>query len=229
MAVSAGTRLGPYEMLAPLGVGAMGEVWKVRDTRLDRTVAIKVSAAGFSEPLQRQARSVAALNHPHICRLSDELLALDVLHHQIVLALQYAIQVAEALEAAHEKSIIHGNLKPVEFVVTKSGVKVVDFGLAKIRVPAEAAAAGGAQTLGIAMENTNPGAIQYMAPEQLEAKECEARSDIFANLTSAIMSREPPSVSGRAPATLDHIIRRCLTKIRTTVGRRQGIWCWRCA
>ncbi len=243
MQLSAGTRLGPYEILAPLGAGGMGEVWKARDTRLDRTVAIKVSAAQFSERFEREARAVAALNHPHICQLYDvgpNYLVMEYIEGKPLAgplpldqALQYAIQIAEALDAAHQKSIIHRDLKPANIMVTKAGVKLLDFGLAKMSAPKEAAAAGATETIALTKENTILGTMQYMAPEQLEGREADARADIFAfgavlyemltgrkafegssqaSLIAAIMSREPPSVSGLAPAALDHIIRRCLAK-----------------
>lgn len=243
MPLSAGTRLGPYEILAPLGAGGMGEVWKARDTRLERTVAIKVSAAEFSERFEREARAVAALNHTHICQLYDVGPNYLVMEHiegkplagpmALDQALQYAIQIAEALDAAHQKGIVHRDLKPANIMVTKAGVKLLDFGLAKMSASAEPGAAGLTQTIALTKENTILGTLQYMAPEQLEAREADARADIFAfgtvlyemltgrkafeggsqaSLISAIMTREPPSVSGLAPAALDHIIRRCLAK-----------------
>ena len=183
MSLSVGDKLGPYEILAPIGAGGMGEVWKARDTRLDRTVAIKVSAAEFSERFDREAQAVAALNHPHICQLYDvgpNYLVMEYIEGKQLagplpldrtLDSTNAIQIAEALEAAHQKGIVHRDLKPANIMVTKAGVKVVDFGLAKMNVSAEAAAAGATQTMGITKENTILGTMQYMAPEQLEAKE----------------------------------------------------------
>jgi len=243
MPLSAGTRLGPYEILSPLGAGGMGEVWKARDTRLDRTVAVKVSGAEFSERFDREARAVAALNHTNICQLYDVGPNYLVMEHiegkplagplPLDQALQFAIQIAEALDAAHQKGIVHRDLKPANIMVTKAGVKLLDFGLAKMSASAEAGAAGATQTIALTRENTILGTLQYMAPEQLEAREADARADIFAfgtvlyemltgrkaleggsqaSLISAIMTREPPSVSGLAPAALDHIIRRCLAK-----------------
>src|SRR5262245_45760157 len=142
MSLSAETRLGPYEILLPIGAGGMGEVYKARDTRLDRTVAIKISAAQFSERFEREARAVAALNHPNICTLHDvgpnylvmEYIEGPTLAGPIPLAeaLPIARQIAEALEAAHEKGIIHRDLKPANIKLTPDGkVKVLDFGLAK--------------------------------------------------------------------------------------------------
>jgi len=236
-------KFGPYTLISPLGKGGMGEVWKARDTRLDRTVAIKFAQAAFTDRFEREARAVAALNHPHICQLYDvgpNYLVMEYIEGKQLAgplpldqALQYAIQIAEALDAAHQKGIVHRDLKPANILVMKSGVKLLDFGLAKMSISAEAAASGETQTMGITKENTILGTMQYMAPEQLEAKDADARSDIFAfgavlyemltgrkafegssqaSLISAIMSREPPSVSDVAPASLDHIMRRCLAK-----------------
>src|SRR6266536_3175184 len=142
MPLSAGTRLGPYEILSPIGAGGMGEVYKARDTRLDRIVAIKTSNQQFSERFEREARAVAALNHPNICTLHDvgpnylvmEYIEGPTLAGPIPLteALPIARQIAEALEAAHEKGIIHRDLKPANIKLTADGkVKVLDFGLAK--------------------------------------------------------------------------------------------------
>src|SRR5690349_22031302 len=142
MALSAGTRLGPYEIVAPIGAGGMGEVYKARDTRLDRLVAIKVSRDQFSERFEREARSVAALNHPNICTLHDvgpnylvmEFVEGEMLSGPLPLetAIGYARQMAEAIEAAHDKGIVHRDLKPANIKIKPDGaVKVLDFGLAK--------------------------------------------------------------------------------------------------
>lgn len=247
MPLSAGTRLGPYEILAPIGAGGMGEVYKGRDTRLDRVVALKVSTEQFSERFEREARAVAALNDPHICQLYDvgpDYLVMEYIEGKALAgplpldqALDYAIQIAEALDSAHQKGIVHRDLKPSNILVTKSGVKLLDFGLAKIAASADAAASGETQAMSLTRENTILGTLQYMAPEQLEGREADARADIFAfgavlyeiltgkkafeggSLISAIMTREPPSVSGVAPAALDHVLRCSLA--RDPAGRWQ--------
>src|SRR6266513_4651679 len=142
MPFSVGDQLGPYEILAPIGAGGMGEVYKARDTRLDRVVAIKVSREQFSERFEREARAVAALNHPHICQLYDvgpNYLVMEYIEGPTLAgplplaeALPIARQIAEALEAVHEKGIIHRDLKPANIKLTADGkVKVLDFGLAK--------------------------------------------------------------------------------------------------
>ena len=142
MPLSAGDKLGPYEILAPIGAGGMGEVYKARDTRLDRIVAIKVSKTEFSERFEREARAVAALNHPNICQLYDvgpnylvmEYIEGTPLKGPLPLdqALKYAAQICDALDAAHKKGITHRDLKPANILVTKAGIKLLDFGLAKI-------------------------------------------------------------------------------------------------
>ena len=151
MSLDRGVRLGPYEILEPLGAGGMGEVYKARDTRLDREVAIKISAARFTERFEREARAVAALNHPHVCTLYDvgpDYLVMEFVDGptlagciesgalQMEETLRIARQIAEALEAAHEKGIIHRDLKPANVKLTGAGqVKVLDFGLAKALEP----------------------------------------------------------------------------------------------
>src|SRR5712692_7029852 len=132
MSLSIGTRLGPYEIVAVIGAGGMGEVYKARDTRLDRTVAVKVCAEQFSERFEREARAVAALNHPNICTLHDVGPNYLVMEYIEGPALAGPIALAEALEAAHEKGIVHRDLKPANIKLTADGkVKVLDFGLAK--------------------------------------------------------------------------------------------------
>src|SRR5438876_8806255 len=142
MPLSPGDKLGPYEILAPIGAGGMGEVYKARDTRLDRIVAIKVSKTEFSERFEREARAVAAVNHPHICQLYDvgsDYLVMEYVEGAplkgplpLEQVLKYAVQICDALDAAHKKNITHRDLKPTNILITKKGIKLLDFGLAKV-------------------------------------------------------------------------------------------------
>ena len=139
-----GTRLGPYEIIAKIGEGGMGAVYKARDTRLDRTVAIKRSAEAFNERFEREAQAIAALNHPNICTLFDvgpDYLVMELVDGKplsgplpVDEAIRYAIQIASALDAAHRRGITHRDLKPANILVTKAGVKLLDFGLAKLEI-----------------------------------------------------------------------------------------------
>ena len=191
MPLAPGTRLGPYEILSPLGAGGMGEVYRARDPRLNRDVAIKVSRDQFSDRFDREARAVAALNHPNICHLYDvgpnylvmELVEGETLKGPLPLdeALKIADQIALALEAAHEKGIIHRDLKPANIKITPEGVvKVLDFGLA--RIAADSVDQGNSPTL-LEMPTeagTILGTAGYMAPEQARGKKADKRADIWA-------------------------------------------------
>src|SRR6202158_2971252 len=142
MPLSAGAKLGPYEILAPIGAGGMGEVYRARDPRLNRDVAIKVSKTEFGERFEREARAVAALNHPNICQLYDvgpDYLVMEYIEGTplkgplpVDQALKYAVQICDALDAAHKKGITHRDLKPANILVTKAGIKLLGFGLAKL-------------------------------------------------------------------------------------------------
>jgi eukaryotic-like serine/threonine-protein kinase len=189
MPLSTGTRLGPYEILAVIGAGGMGEVYQARDTRLDRIVAIKVSQDRFSDRFEREARSVAALNHPNICTVHD--VGPDYLVMEFVdggppksplppaQVLQYATQMAEGLTAAHAKGIVHRDLKPGNIFVTQDGrIKILDFGLAT-RASAAAAAPDVTMTTPLTDPGTAVGTIAYMSPEQARGETVDARSDLW--------------------------------------------------
>jgi Tol biopolymer transport system component len=267
MSLVAGTKLGPYEILAPLGAGGMGEVYRAQDTRLDRTVAIKVLPCEFAastearQRFEREARAVSSLNHPHICALYDigrqdetDFLVMEYLEGETLAdrlakgalpleeALRLAIQVAGALDAAHRHGVVHRDLKPGNVMLTRSGGKLLDFGLAKMGQAAPPVEGSLAATLTrpLTAHGTILGTFQYMAPEQLEGQEADARTDIFAfgavlyemltgrrafegrsqaSLISAIMSSDPPPIStlqpaskGTPPSALDHVVRTCLKK-----------------
>jgi serine/threonine protein kinase len=251
MALVAGDKVGPYEILSLLGEGGMGQVWKARDTRLNRFVAIKTMRERFSERFEREARAIAALNHPHICSLYDvgpDYLVMEYIEGvplkgpmHVDQALQYAVQICEALDAAHRKGITHRDLKPANILVTKNGVKLLDFGLAKLGTPGQAAApqSDATATMTITAKDQIVGTLYYMSPEQLEAQatgqEIDSRSDIFsfgivlyemitgkrpfegsspASVVGAIMERSAPSIAAVAPAALDHLIAACLAKDR---------------
>src|SRR5215471_18821385 len=198
MPLSTGTRLGPYEILAPLGAGGMGEVYKARDTRLERTVAIKVLPAHlaanveFRQRFEREAKVVSSLNHPHICTLYDigrqdgiDYLVMEYLEGETLEArlrkgplpldqfFEIAIQVGEALDQAHQRALVHRDLKPANIMLTRSGAKLLDFGLAKVKEsasPAPTASDTPTLTHALTQEGTIVGTIQYMAPEQLEGQ-----------------------------------------------------------
>ena len=231
MSLSSGTKLGPYEIQAPLGAGGMGEVYRARDTRLERTVAIKVlpehlsSNADAKQRFEREARAISSLNHPHICALYDvgtqdgiDFLVMEYLEGQtlavrlqkgalpIEQVLKIGIEIADALDKAHRQGIVHRDLKPGNIMLTKSGAKLMDFGLAK---PAEAAfiasASVGTPTLSsrLTVEGTIVGTLQYMAPEQLEGKDADVRSDIFAfGAVLYEMATGKPAFSGKTPASV---------------------------
>src|SRR5271166_2143748 len=210
MALTSGTKLGPYEVLSPLGAGGMGEVYRARDTRLGRDVAIKILPESLTQDADRlrrfeqEARTVAALNHPNILGVYDigqqqgspymvcELLDGETLREKMQegpiaqrRAIEYASQIAEGLAAAHDKGVIHRDLKPENVFVTRDGrVKVLDFGLAKLaRVETGSTVSGGGATAAVAV-HTMPGVVLgtagYMSPEQVRGKEVDARTDIFA-------------------------------------------------
>jgi len=208
MLLSAGTKLGPYEVLSAIGAGGMGEVYRARDTRLDRIVAIKVLPTHLSdrselrERFDREAKTIASLNHPHICVLYDighqdgiDFLVMEYLEGETLAqrlqkgalpleqALHYAIEISDALDKAHRKGITHRDLKPGNVMLTKSGTKLLDFGLAKLKqevTPAIPDSQLPTLKSAITGQGMILGTLQYMAPEQVEAKEVDARTDIFA-------------------------------------------------
>ena len=232
MTLTAGTRLGPYEIIAPLGAGGMGEVWKARDTRLDRAVAVKKLKGEHSARFEQEARAIAALNHPHICQIFDvgaDYLVLEFVEGVPLQgplsadeALPLALQIASALEAAHKRGILHRDLKPANVLVTDRGAKLLDFGLAKITEGPDTERTG--TTVGTLL-----GTAAYMSPEQAQGRPLDARSDIFsfgAVLYEMLSGR--PAFSGASlletlnavvrsePAPLDSplfpVIKKCLAK-----------------
>ncbi len=192
MPLTIGNLLGPYEILEPIGAGGMGEVYKARDTRLDRIVAIKISNERFTERFELEARAVAALNHPNICTLHDvgpNYLVMEYIEGEspkgpmpLDEALRIARQIADALEAAHERGITHRDLKPANIKIKPDGtVKVLDFGLAKLA----AVSSGSGErsptfTIGMTEAGMILGTASYMAPEQARGKATDKRADIFA-------------------------------------------------
>jgi serine/threonine protein kinase/Tol biopolymer transport system component len=250
MALAPGTRLGPYEILSALGAGGMGEVWKARDTRLDRFVAIKASHSRFSERFEREARAIAAVNHPHVCSLYDvgpDYLVMEYVEGEwlrgpvsIARALVLADQILDALDAAHRKGIVHRDLKPGNILLTAAGVKVLDFGLARIEHAPTVDSRSHVETQAVALtaDGSILGTLPYMSPEQVEGHDADARSDIFAfgvvlyeliagtqpftgktqaNLVASILKEEPRQLFEMQPHTprgLAEVVRTCLEKDR---------------
>jgi serine/threonine-protein kinase len=239
MPLSVGDKLGPYEILASIGQGGMGAVYKAKDTRLNRTVAIKVSNQEFTKWFEREAQAVAALNHPNICTLHDvgpNYLVMELIEGTPLKgplpaekAVEYAGQILDALDAAHKKGITHRDLKPANIMVTKLGLKLLDFGLAKQAAPLKETDA--TLTEALTSEGQIVGTLQYMAPEQLQGKEADARSDLFAfgcvlyelisgkpafggkspaSIIAFILEREPAPLDIATP--LNRVIKTCLAK-----------------
>jgi Tol biopolymer transport system component len=267
MALTSGFKLGPYEIVAPLGAGGMGEVYQARDTRLDRTVAIKILPSHLSDDatrrqrFEREAKAVSSLNHPHICTLHDigrqdgiDFIVMEYLEGETLAArlekgplpvaqvLQYGTQIASALDKAHRNGVTHRDLKPGNIMLTKSGAKLLDFGLAKAALPLAPGAIGATltdatpQAHPVTREGAVVGTVPYMSPEQVDGKEVDVRSDIFSlgsvlyemvtggrafqgesqfSVASAILVKDPEPISTLQPLTppaLDRTIRVCLAK-----------------
>ncbi|HEY2796865.1 MAG TPA: protein kinase [Thermoanaerobaculia bacterium] len=269
MTLDAGTRLGPYEILAPIGAGGMGEVYRAKDTRLERDVAVKVLSSHLSsseeirQRFEREAKTISQFSHPHICALYDvgregetEYLVMEYLEGESLAdrlgkgplpteqVLRYGIEIADALDKAHRQGIVHRDLKPGNIMLTKTGVKLLDFGLAKPLASAGARTVSGASVLATEAQVSQPltergtilGTFQYMAPEQLEGGEADARSDIFAfgavlyematgrkaftgksqaSLIGSILRDDPAPISEVAPMlppALNRVVKTCLAK-----------------
>ncbi|MEO8726121.1 MAG: protein kinase [Acidobacteriaceae bacterium] len=265
MSLTTGTKLGPYEIQSPLGAGGMGEVYRARDTRLERTVAIKILPAHLSsnteakQRFDREARAISSLNHANICTLYDvgdqdgvdylvmEFLEGETLADRLVKgplpteqALRYGVEICEGLERAHRTGVIHRDLKPGNVMLTKSGVKLMDFGLAKSAVAAVSASSLSGVTFApdkpLTSAGTVVGTFQYMSPEQVEGKEADARSDIFAlgavlyematgkrafegkttaSVIAAVLERDPEPISvlrPMSPPALDRLVKACVAK-----------------
>jgi Tol biopolymer transport system component/predicted Ser/Thr protein kinase len=265
MPLSAGTRLGPYEVVAPIGAGGMGEVYRAKDTRLDRTVAVKILPSHLSDNpearqrFDREARAISSLNHPNICTLHDvghqdgvDFLVMEFLEGETLAdrlakgplpteqVLKYGIEICEGLDRAHKSGVVHRDLKPGNVMLTKTGAKLMDFGLAKATTPGGPVPAS-SLTMTIAEQpltarGTIVGTFQYMSPEQTEGKEADARSDIFAlgamlyemitgkraftgksqaSMVAAILASEPTPISVAQPMTppaLAQLVKTCLAK-----------------
>ena len=271
-----GTDLGPYKIVESIGAGGMGEVYKANDSRLDRTVAIKVlpshlsANADLKERFEREARAVSSLNHPHICTLYDvghqdgvDFLVMEYLEGETLAdrlkkgpldleeALRYAVQIADALYQAHRHGVVHRDLKPGNIMLTASGAKLLDFGLATRLRQGFGEAGRDRQGFGeagadqssllteqrpLTEQGTILGTFQYMAPEQLEGQDADARTDVFsfgstlyemltgqkafegksqASLIAAILKHDPPSIASlqpMSPPALDRVVRQCLAK-----------------
>src|SRR5437868_6617590 len=268
MPLTIGKKLGPYEILSSAGSGGMGEVYRARDTRLDRTVAIKIISgdvtrvAELRQRFEREARAISSLSHPHICALHDigevdgtEYMVMEFLEGECLAdrvargplppeqVLRYCMEIADALDAAHRRGVIHRDLKPANIILTKGGAKLLDFGLAKPTMSpisdATAAASLTAMATGhkpVTTEGHVVGTFQYMSPEQLEGKEADARSDIFAlgavlyemasgrrafpgktqaSIIAGILAADPAPVTSIQPLTppaLSQLIKTCLAK-----------------
>ena len=261
MALARGTKLGPYQIESPIGAGGMGEVYKATDTRLERTVAIKVLPAHVaSDPerkqrFEREAKTVAALSHPHICPVFDvgregeiDFLVMEYLEGETLAdrlgkgalpldqALRYAIEIADALDKAHRQGVTHRDLKPANIMLTKAGAKLLDFGLAKLKPTGPQSDASTRLDESLTQQGTILGTFRYMAPEQLEGKNADARTDIWAfgcvvyemvtgqkafegtsqaSLIAAILNTDPPASSTLQPVTapaLDRVVKKCLAK-----------------
>src|SRR5437762_3377907 len=265
MAIASGTKIGPYEVLAPLGAGGMGEVYRAKDTRLGRDIAIKILPKDMSadperkQRFEREAKTISSLNHPNICTLHDvgsqdgldylvmecvegETLAKRLEKGPLILeqVLKYGAQIADGLDKAHRAGIVHRDLKPGNIMLTVTGAKLLDFGLAK---PTPALSSSVTLTVTatpdspVTEQGTIVGTFQYMSPEQVEGKELDGRSDIFSlgavlyemmtgkrafegkshlSVASAILEKEPAPISSIKPLTppvLDHAVRKCLTKL----------------
>ena len=265
MPLAPGTRLGPYEIVAAIGAGGMGEVYSARDRRLDRTVAVKTLSASIADSpdarqrFEREAKAISRLSHPHICALYDvghegdvEYLVMELLEGEtlarrltkgplpIAQVLRYGREIADALAAAHRQGIVHRDLKPGNVMLTSSGVKLLDFGLAKtmsVSGPVEEAEAStAALPASLTADGTLLGTAPYMAPEQIQGQPADARSDIFAlgavlyematgrrafggatamAIAGSILHEEPPSFSESkvpVPPAFGRLVRTCLAK-----------------